>query len=323
METDEDRSVVHTSVCPPARYGTGADLYPLVCVVQAICKGGQCSWTKEHACFHCWRMKCSEQWASLGSCVWLTISKYGTAYNRGSHWKEVSWSCNFICRAATSDQVNWWSLVENYEFWLTEHTQVGLQSSTRRSWETSLSTFNLWERCLQHLTKLCNWLAIWNLKWQPNWPEVFQAVLASTKVTLAGVTNCFSLRRLEFLSRISYKRGFCMVFFPMKTILCQFHQCCCMEATPSLYNNVPFMFPWWTTSPVARKCIVKVLNQKVAKLCDSFTIIFTQNSSILRWAVHQPIAFSQLWSLTRRSELATEELFAMPFSPLVCIAQVT
>ena len=28
-----------------------------------------------------------------------------------------------------------------------------------------------------------------------------------------------------------------------------------------------------------------------SKFCDSFMIVFTQNSSILHWAVHQPIAF--------------------------------
>jgi len=37
-------------------------------------------------------------------------------------------------------------------------------------------------------------------------------------------------------------------------------------------------------------------------------MVFAQNSSILHWAVHQPIAFSQLWSLTRWFVLVTEEL---------------
>ena len=70
------------------------------------------------------------------------------------------------------------------------------------------------------------------------------------------------------------------------------------------------MFSWRTTHPVALKSIAKVPNQKVARrpkcfsfffffffrrassnLRDSFTIVFAQNSSIFRWAVHQPIAF--------------------------------
>ena len=34
----------------------------------------------------------------------------------------------------------------------------------------------------------------------------------------------------------------------------------------------------------------------------SFTMVFTQNSSILHWAVHQPIALFQVWSLLRPTE---------------------
>jgi len=40
----------------------------------------------------------------------------------------------------------------------------------------------------------------------------------------------------------------------------------------------------------------------------SLTMVFTQNSSILHWAVHQPIAFSGLWSLMRHFELVTGEI---------------
>jgi len=35
-------------------------------------------------------------------------------------------------------------------------------------------------------------------------------------------------------------------------------------------------------------------------------MVFAQNSSILHWAVHQSITFSQLWSLTRQFEPVTE-----------------
>jgi len=52
---------------------------------------------------------------------------------------------------------------------------------------------------------------------------------------------------------------------------------------------------------MARRSITKIPNQKVARWaisnCDSFMMVFTQN--ILHWAMHQPIAFSQLWSLMR------------------------
>jgi len=40
------------------------------------------------------------------------------------------------------------------------------------------------------------------------------------------------------------------------------------------------------------------------------TMAFAQNSSILHWAVHQPITFSHLWSPTKRHfEPVTEELW--------------
>jgi len=49
--------------------------------------------------------------------------------------------------------------------------------------------------------------------------------------------------------------------------------------------------------------------QASSKLHDSFTIVFTQNSSILHRAVHQLVTYSQLWSLTRWFELVTEQLW--------------
>ena len=68
----------------------------------------------------------------------------------------------------------------------------------------------------------------------------------------------------------------------------------------SLYGNVPFII-------VVQKSIAKVPNQNIvkwqkccsffffrqasSKLCDSFTVFFTQIRSILPWAVHEPIAF--------------------------------
>jgi len=53
------------------------------------------------------------------------------------------------------------------------------------------------------------------------------------------------------------------------------------------------------------------------KLHDSFTIVFTENSSISYWAVHQPIALSQLWGLMRYFKPVYGS-FAMPFSSLAC-----
>ena len=85
------------------------------------------------------------------------------------------------------------------------------------------------------------------------------------------------------------------------------------------------MFSWRTTHPVTLKCIAKVPNQKVTRwpkcfsffffrrtssnLRESFTMVFAQNSSIFHWAVHQPIAFIQIWSRARRFEPLTEELW--------------
>ena len=87
------------------------------------------------------------------------------------------------------------------------------------------------------------------------------------------------------------------------------------------------MFSWRKTHPVALKCIAKVPNQKVTRrpkcfsffffffffrrassnLRESFTMVFAQKSSIFHWAVHQPIAFFQVWSHTRRFEPLAEE----------------
>ena len=46
-----------------------------------------------------------------------------------------------------------------------------------------------------------------------------------------------------------------------------------------------------------------------SKLRDSFTMVFAQTSSISHWAVHQPIAFSLLWSHSRWFKVVTEELW--------------
>jgi len=43
--------------------------------------------------------------------------------------------------------------------------------------------------------------------------------------------------------------------------------------------------------------------------CNAFTTIFTQNSSILHLAVHNPIAFSLLQNLTRHLKPVTRELW--------------
>ena len=73
---------------------------------------------------------------------------------------------------------------------------------------------------------------------------------------------------------------------------------------------------------MALKSIAKVPNQKVARqpkcfsssdglvqICMTFTMVFTQNSSVFHWAVHQPIAFIQVWSLTRWFEPLTKQLW--------------
>ena len=82
------------------------------------------------------------------------------------------------------------------------------------------------------------------------------------------------------------------------------------------------VFSWWPAHPVALKSIAKVPNQKVARqpkcfsssdglvqICMTFTMVFTQNSSVFHWAVHQPIAFIQVWSLTRWFEPLTKQLW--------------
>ena len=52
-----------------------------------------------------------------------------------------------------------------------------------------------------------------------------------------------------------------------------------------------------------------LFRQASSKLLDFFMMVFAWNCSILHWAVHQPIAFSQLWSLMRHFELVAEELW--------------
>ena len=57
-----------------------------------------------------------------------------------------------------------------------------------------------------------------------------------------------------------------------------------------------------------------------SKFCDSFMIVFTQNSSILHWAVHQPIALTlKSDELVQTGHWTTMASFAMPFSSLVCM----
>ena len=100
---------------------------------------------------------------------------------------------------------------------------------------------------------------------------------------------------------------------------------------PLLHPTVHLqVLSWRKTHPVALKSIAKVPNQKVTRrpkcfsfffffffffrrassnLLDSFKMVFAQNSSIFHWVVHQPIAFFQVWSHTRRFEPFTEELW--------------
>jgi len=46
-----------------------------------------------------------------------------------------------------------------------------------------------------------------------------------------------------------------------------------------------------------------------SKLRDPLTIDFRQRNCILHWAVHQPIVFSQVWSLTKYLKPQTQELW--------------
>ena len=46
-----------------------------------------------------------------------------------------------------------------------------------------------------------------------------------------------------------------------------------------------------------------------SKLRDSFTMVFAQNSSILHWAVYQPIIFPQPWNLTRHFKVVNDKLW--------------
>ena len=84
----------------------------------------------------------------------------------------------------------------------------------------------------------------------------------------------------------------------------------------TLYNNVPFIFECFHDQKYAQWCekaFQKYQTRKSpngqnvllslfsftwasTKLSDSFMTVFTLNSRILHWAVHQPVAFSQLWS---------------------------
>ena len=90
---------------------------------------------------------------------------------------------------------------------------------------------------------------------------------------------------------------------------------------------------------MALKSIAKARNQKVARqpkcfsffffffffffrrassnLRDSFTMGYAQNSSIFHWVVHQPIAFFQVWSHTRRFEPFTAELWLPLGTPFI------
>ena len=99
----------------------------------------------------------------------------------------------------------------------------------------------------------------------------------------------------------------------------------------NLYDNLPLIFECFMTYNMPRsvkKCcestepqswqapkmfvillpLLLFFRQASSKLRNSFTMVFAQNSSILHWAVHQPIASSQFRSLTRQFEPDTKEL---------------
>ena len=76
----------------------------------------------------------------------------------------------------------------------------------------------------------------------------------------------------------------------------------------SMHSHTGTRKGYWLryNSPDGQMFFFLLLRRASSNLCNSFTIVFTQNS--LR-AVHQPIAFSQLWSLMRWFNLVTEELW--------------
>jgi len=94
------------------------------------------------------------------------------------------------------------------------------------------------------------------------------------------------------------------------------------------------VFSWWKTHPVVLKSIAKVPNQKVTRwpkrfsfffffrrassnLCDSFTMVFTQNSSIFTEQCTSSLLlkFLQVWSheAIRTTQWRTMASFTTPF----------
>jgi len=59
--------------------------------------------------------------------------------------------------------------------------------------------------------------------------------------------------------------------------------------------------------------LLLLIQMASSNLHHSFTMVFTQNSSIFHWAVHQPIAFFHVRSHTRRFEPLTEELWLVRY----------
>ena len=61
-----------------------------------------------------------------------------------------------------------------------------------------------------------------------------------------------------------------------------------------------------STEPKSRQVFFRQAN---SNLCDSLTMVYAPNNSIFHWAVHQPIAFFQVWSHTRQFKPLTEDLW--------------
>ena len=61
-----------------------------------------------------------------------------------------------------------------------------------------------------------------------------------------------------------------------------------------------------STEPKSRQVFFRQAN---SNLCDSLTMVYAPNNSIFHWAVHQPIAFFQVWSPTRQIKPLTEDLW--------------
>ena len=166
MVTDEDPHSIVRMCTSSGMVLSRSWLYPLVCALWAVCKGGLIP--RQRNCFHCWRMNLSEQWASLGSCVQLIISKYGTVCCRDLcpwNWAGVV----ILIEPLVEFPVELRMLADKaYPSWAAEQHQAVVRNQFIKGVNSPSILFQL-VRCLQHLTKLRIWLTVWSL-W--NWHKM-------------------------------------------------------------------------------------------------------------------------------------------------------